>query len=222
MGNQGSASAAFRRGVELIEDGAIGEIKEAYVWCEGGGPDVKEPPQGNAAGPGLSEMGPLAGPQQGPPLPSAMAELERLAGVRHGAERQPRLAQRVHELLRPEDCRVVAGRSVGQAANQGLGRVLRDQPAVVSHAGRSCISRSRPAAACRRSRSTGSMAEAPRRGDRRSKSDWGGGWTGAMRARRSGRITRAGCWWAPRAGSMPRTTMRTWNCCRRTSSREPT
>ena len=45
MGNQGSASAAFRRGVELIEDGAIGEIKEAYVWCEGGGPDVKEPPQ---------------------------------------------------------------------------------------------------------------------------------------------------------------------------------
>jgi hypothetical protein len=46
MGNQGSASARFRRGVELIEDGAIGEVREAYVWCEGGGPDRKQPPKG--------------------------------------------------------------------------------------------------------------------------------------------------------------------------------
>ena len=46
MGNQGSASARFRRGVELIEDGAIGEVREAYVWCEGGGPDRKETPKG--------------------------------------------------------------------------------------------------------------------------------------------------------------------------------
>ena len=45
MGNQGSASAAFRRGVELIQDGAIGEIEEAYVWCEGGGSDVHELPK---------------------------------------------------------------------------------------------------------------------------------------------------------------------------------
>jgi hypothetical protein len=46
MGNQGSASGQFRRGVELVEDGAIGEIREAFVWCEGGGPDAKEPPEG--------------------------------------------------------------------------------------------------------------------------------------------------------------------------------
>jgi hypothetical protein len=46
MGNQGSASAQFRRGVELIEDGALGEICEAYVWCEGGGSDVKDTPKG--------------------------------------------------------------------------------------------------------------------------------------------------------------------------------
>jgi len=45
MGNQGSASPFFRRGVELVEDGAIGEIAEAFVWCEGGGSDAKEPPK---------------------------------------------------------------------------------------------------------------------------------------------------------------------------------
>ena len=39
--------AAGRRlpGVELIEDGVLGEIREAFVWCEGGGPDAKEPPK---------------------------------------------------------------------------------------------------------------------------------------------------------------------------------
>jgi len=46
MGNQGSASPQFRRGAELVEDGVLDEIKEAFVWCEGGGPDAKQPPQG--------------------------------------------------------------------------------------------------------------------------------------------------------------------------------
>jgi len=48
MGNQGSASSRFRRGVELIEDGAIGEVREAYVWCEGGGSNRKQPPMGTS------------------------------------------------------------------------------------------------------------------------------------------------------------------------------
>ena len=32
MGNQGTASPGFRRGVELVRAGAIGEVKEVHVW----------------------------------------------------------------------------------------------------------------------------------------------------------------------------------------------
>jgi len=37
MGNQGSSSGQFRRGVELVRQGALGEIREIYVWNAGGG-----------------------------------------------------------------------------------------------------------------------------------------------------------------------------------------
>jgi len=68
MGNQGSASGQFRRGVELVEDGAIGEIREAYVWCEGGGPDRKEPPQGTQPVPGYLEWDLWLGPNKDRPF----------------------------------------------------------------------------------------------------------------------------------------------------------
>jgi len=44
MGNQGTASGQFRRALELIRDGTIGEIKEVHVWNTGGGADRKDPP----------------------------------------------------------------------------------------------------------------------------------------------------------------------------------
>jgi len=47
MGNQGTASGQFRRALELIRDGTIGEIKEVHVWNSAGGPDRKKPPQGS-------------------------------------------------------------------------------------------------------------------------------------------------------------------------------
>lgn len=47
MGNQGTASGAFRRALELIRDGTIGEIKEVHIWNSGGGGDRKQPPQGS-------------------------------------------------------------------------------------------------------------------------------------------------------------------------------
>ena len=47
MGNQGTASGQFRRAIELIRDGTLGEIKEVYVWNSGGGSDRKEPPKGS-------------------------------------------------------------------------------------------------------------------------------------------------------------------------------
>ena len=46
MGNQGTASEAFRRSVELIQAGVLGEIREVLVWNTGGGPGHREPPKG--------------------------------------------------------------------------------------------------------------------------------------------------------------------------------
>lgn len=38
MGNQGTSSEAFRRAVELIQGGVIGEVREVHAWNTGGGP----------------------------------------------------------------------------------------------------------------------------------------------------------------------------------------
>ncbi len=46
MGNQGTYSGAYRRAVELIQNGTLGEIKEVHVWNSGGGADRQAPPQG--------------------------------------------------------------------------------------------------------------------------------------------------------------------------------
>lgn len=44
LGNQGTASEAFRRAVELIQSGAIGEVKEVHAWNDGGGSGDKPVP----------------------------------------------------------------------------------------------------------------------------------------------------------------------------------
>ena len=44
MGNQGMASGEFRRTVELIWDGAFGEIEEVHVWNGGGGSGPRPEP----------------------------------------------------------------------------------------------------------------------------------------------------------------------------------
>jgi hypothetical protein len=46
MGNQGTYSGAFRRALELIQGGVLGEVKEVHVWNSGGGADRQQPPQG--------------------------------------------------------------------------------------------------------------------------------------------------------------------------------
>lgn len=45
MGNQGMATDSFRRTLELIQDGAIGDIREAHVLFESGGPGPLTRPQ---------------------------------------------------------------------------------------------------------------------------------------------------------------------------------
>ncbi len=51
MGNQGMATDSFRRTLELVEDGAAGEIREAHVWFVFGG------------------SGPMVRPKDTPPVP---------------------------------------------------------------------------------------------------------------------------------------------------------
>ena len=41
----GTASGEFRRAIELVEDGVIGEVREAHVWFKRGGPDRDKVPE---------------------------------------------------------------------------------------------------------------------------------------------------------------------------------
>ncbi len=44
MGNQGTASEAFRRSVELVQAGVIGKVREVHAWNTGGGPGERPKP----------------------------------------------------------------------------------------------------------------------------------------------------------------------------------
>jgi predicted dehydrogenase len=46
MGNQGTQSNQFRRGVELIREGVLGAVEEVHLWFSRGGQNHKEAPQG--------------------------------------------------------------------------------------------------------------------------------------------------------------------------------
>ncbi len=46
MGNQGTASGQFRRALEVIRDGTLGEIKEVHIWNTGGGANRQESLEG--------------------------------------------------------------------------------------------------------------------------------------------------------------------------------
>ncbi|MHB8902696.1 MAG: Gfo/Idh/MocA family protein, partial [Thermoguttaceae bacterium] len=45
MGNQGTYSGPFRRALELIRGGTLGEIQQVHVWNSGGGADRTETPK---------------------------------------------------------------------------------------------------------------------------------------------------------------------------------
>lgn len=60
----GTGTGQFRRAIELVEDGAVGQVKEVHVWFRRGGPDRNALPQGTQPVPeGLNWdlwLGPLA------------------------------------------------------------------------------------------------------------------------------------------------------------------
>lgn len=45
MGNQGTAAGPFRRALELIRKGVLGEIREVHLWNSEGGADRQQPPK---------------------------------------------------------------------------------------------------------------------------------------------------------------------------------
>lgn len=47
MGNQGMASDSFRRTLELIQEGAVGEIREVHLWFVFGGSGPRKAPRGS-------------------------------------------------------------------------------------------------------------------------------------------------------------------------------
>lgn len=60
----GTGTGQFRRAIELVEDGMLGDVKEVHVWFDRGGPDRDSVPQGKQPVPdGLNWdlwLGPLA------------------------------------------------------------------------------------------------------------------------------------------------------------------
>lgn len=51
MGNQGAATDAFREQVEILQAGALGDVREVYVWERSGNVGLREPPTGEETPP---------------------------------------------------------------------------------------------------------------------------------------------------------------------------
>ncbi len=68
MGNQGTYSGPFRRALELIRNGTIGEVKEVHVWNSGGGADKREPPKGETPAPDYLDWDLWLGPPPFDPI----------------------------------------------------------------------------------------------------------------------------------------------------------
>ena len=63
-GTQGGSSKAFRRAVEIIRAGMLGQVRQVYMWCDGYGriPPSHDRPPGEDPVPAGTELGFLARP----------------------------------------------------------------------------------------------------------------------------------------------------------------
>jgi hypothetical protein len=71
MGNQGMATDSFRRTLELIQEGAVGEIREVHIWFVFGGPGPRELPRGEQPVPEYLDWDTWLGPLPFRPYHSA-------------------------------------------------------------------------------------------------------------------------------------------------------
>ncbi len=74
MGNQGTASEAFRRGVELIQAGVLGEVREVHAWNTGGGAGERPIPTDEHPVPEFLQWDLWLGPAKYRPYNSRWAE----------------------------------------------------------------------------------------------------------------------------------------------------
>ncbi len=74
MGNQGTASGDFRRGVEQIQAGVLGEIREVHAWNTGGGAGERPVPTDEHPMPSFLKWDLWLGPAKFRPYNSRWAE----------------------------------------------------------------------------------------------------------------------------------------------------
>jgi hypothetical protein len=74
MGNQGTASQAFRRGVELIQAGVLGAVREVHAWNTGGGAGERPVPTDEHPMPDFLKWDLWLGPAKYRPYNSRWAE----------------------------------------------------------------------------------------------------------------------------------------------------
>ncbi|MCH5376302.1 MAG: Gfo/Idh/MocA family oxidoreductase, partial [Planctomycetes bacterium] len=68
MGNQGTASGPFRRALELIQQGVLGEIGEVHMWNDQGGPGWEQLPEGEEPVPDYLDWNLWLGPARQRPF----------------------------------------------------------------------------------------------------------------------------------------------------------
>ncbi len=162
MGNQGTYSGAFRRALELIRNGALGQIKEIHVWNDGGGADRKQPPRGEEPVPAGLEWDLWLGPAAQRPFHHEWMQRHlwrefgtcQLGNWGSHTANLAFMAMRVHELWLTES-------PPAPRRSSASGPGARASTGSPSPAGRSSIGRFPPAAGCRRSRSPGTTARPP-------------------------------------------------------------
>jgi hypothetical protein len=71
MGNQGTATDAFREQVELLQTGSLGEVRDAYVWCRMNDPGVRPLPTGSEGVPDTLAWDLYLGPRAARPYSRA-------------------------------------------------------------------------------------------------------------------------------------------------------
>ena len=118
MGNQGTANPGFRRGVEVIRSGAIGEVREVHVWTNRPfkywkqAPDIVARPKETPGIPNHVALVRVPRPGAGPAVQPGLspARLARVVGLRHrlaGRHGLPHGQPRLHGAqARPADARL--------------------------------------------------------------------------------------------------------------------
>ena len=102
MGNQGAATDAFREQVEMLQAGALGEVRDGLRLVRSGNVGLREPPTGEETPPATLAWDCWLGPASRPAVQPQLGLVERVARLRHRATGQLGLARHRRRLPRAE------------------------------------------------------------------------------------------------------------------------